>query len=403
VNTDYDIVTVGGGLGGLALAKAMSERGHRVLVLERSGEFKDRVRGEVLVPWGCLEARRLGLYEMLEAACGHHVRYWATDLWGQAAFVRDLVETLPTAVPVLTFFHPEMQATVLAAAVAAGAHVLRSAVVREVVAGECARIRYERDGDQRDVTARLVVGADGRGSAVRKWGGFEVTRAKPRRFFAGVLVDGVRAREDTMHARFAPDQGLMNWIFPQGNGRVRTYIGYHAASSFERLQGEKDWPRFRQTAEALGVPADVFAKARLAGPLATFEADDEWVAHPHRDGVVLIGDAASTSDPTWGQGMSHTLFDVRSLSEALCRSEDWRAAADEYAVEHERAAHALRTADGWYTDLLLDIGPTADAARAKALPRILEDPSRIPDTPLAGPDVGADEAMRARMFALGAA
>jgi menaquinone-9 beta-reductase len=38
----YDLVTVGGGVGGAALAKAMAERGHRVLVIEREVQFKDR-------------------------------------------------------------------------------------------------------------------------------------------------------------------------------------------------------------------------------------------------------------------------------------------------------------------------------------------------------------------------
>ena len=48
----YDIITVGGGLGGATLAKAMAEQGARVLVLEREPSFKDRVRGEQIHPWG---------------------------------------------------------------------------------------------------------------------------------------------------------------------------------------------------------------------------------------------------------------------------------------------------------------------------------------------------------------
>ena len=41
----YDVISVGGGLGGSALAKAMAELGARVLVVERETQFKDRVRG----------------------------------------------------------------------------------------------------------------------------------------------------------------------------------------------------------------------------------------------------------------------------------------------------------------------------------------------------------------------
>ena len=61
----YDIVTVGGGLGGSALAKVMAERGARVLVVEREAHFKDRVRGEALSPWGVADAKALGLFEPL--------------------------------------------------------------------------------------------------------------------------------------------------------------------------------------------------------------------------------------------------------------------------------------------------------------------------------------------------
>jgi flavin-dependent dehydrogenase len=43
---DYDIVVVGGGLGGSALAKVMAGQGARVLVVERELRFKDRIRGE---------------------------------------------------------------------------------------------------------------------------------------------------------------------------------------------------------------------------------------------------------------------------------------------------------------------------------------------------------------------
>ena len=65
---DYDIITVGGGVGGSSLAKAMAERGYRVLVLERETTFKDRVRGEWMAPWGVADSRELGVYETLIAS-----------------------------------------------------------------------------------------------------------------------------------------------------------------------------------------------------------------------------------------------------------------------------------------------------------------------------------------------
>ena len=57
----YDIITIGGGIAASSLAKAMAERGAKVLVLERETKFKDRVRGEAIVSWGMAEANELGI------------------------------------------------------------------------------------------------------------------------------------------------------------------------------------------------------------------------------------------------------------------------------------------------------------------------------------------------------
>lgn len=395
---EYDVIAVGGGLGGSALGKALAERGYRVLVLERGTEFSDRVRGEVLVPWGCAEAERLGLYDLLHDDLGHELHYWDTIIGGVPIMRRNLVETLPTGHPVLTFFHPEMQERLRDAAIAAGADYRSGAAAKGVELGSLPRVTYEAGGNVHTATARLVVAADGRTSAARKWGAFEIEKAKKRRFFGGVIMEGIDAAEDTMHGRFDPAAGLMSWLFPQGGGRSRNYIGFHADSDFKPLNGEKDIPRFIETTIALGAPEETFRNAKAVGPLATFDATDLWIPHPYRDGLALIGDAAVTSDPTWGQGMSLTLFDVRLLVEALEADEDWDAAGHAFASAHDTGTSAIREADSWYTDILLDIGPEADARRERALPLILEDQSRIPDTPLVGPSFGATEEMRQRFF-----
>ena len=48
-------------------------------------------------------------------------------------------------------------------------------------------------------------------------------------------------------------------------------------------------------------PSGMLALERI-GPLATFDRADTWVEHPYKEGVVLVGDAAATTDPTYGQG-----------------------------------------------------------------------------------------------------
>src|SRR5215470_19298207 len=141
---DYDIITVGGGLGGAAFARAMAERGARVLVVEKERRFADRVRGEILLPWGVGEARTLGLYDLLRAGCGHAVPWFDLYLGPTRIGHRDLSTTTPQGAAALCFYHPAMQETLLAAAAEAGAEVRRGSRVRGLAPGPT--VSVETDG-----------------------------------------------------------------------------------------------------------------------------------------------------------------------------------------------------------------------------------------------------------------
>src|SRR5215813_8073748 len=123
----FDVVTVGGGMGASALALAMARSGARVLVLEKETQFRDRVRGEALTPWGVEEARRLGIRDLLLESCAQSVP-WVDMGFGP----RNLVETTLQKEPFLTYCHPEMQEVLLAEAERVGAQVRRGVTVENV-------------------------------------------------------------------------------------------------------------------------------------------------------------------------------------------------------------------------------------------------------------------------------
>ena len=60
---DYDLITVGGGLVGAALGRAVAEAGKRVLIVEGERDFRDRVRGEQMATWGVADAESLESYD----------------------------------------------------------------------------------------------------------------------------------------------------------------------------------------------------------------------------------------------------------------------------------------------------------------------------------------------------
>jgi 2-polyprenyl-6-methoxyphenol hydroxylase-like FAD-dependent oxidoreductase len=168
--TDYDVVIVGGGRAGSGLGAALAKTGARVLITEREAQFRDRVRGEGMQPWGAAEARELGLYRPLIEDCAHETRWWTTPEEN-----RDLIETTPSRLGCLNFYHPEMQQRLLNLTVQAGVEVRRPAEVISVIPGDPPTIRLRENSSEQQITARLVVGADGRHSKLRGWGDFPVS------------------------------------------------------------------------------------------------------------------------------------------------------------------------------------------------------------------------------------
>jgi 2-polyprenyl-6-methoxyphenol hydroxylase-like FAD-dependent oxidoreductase len=72
LNSSPDVVIVGAGIAGSALALSVARTGYGVAVLEKSVVHADRVRGEFIVPWGVAEARDLGILDLLESAGGNY-------------------------------------------------------------------------------------------------------------------------------------------------------------------------------------------------------------------------------------------------------------------------------------------------------------------------------------------
>ncbi len=393
MNSDsYDIITVGGGLGSSALAKVMAEDGKRVLVLEREREFKDRVRGEYMTPWGVAEARELGIYELVRDACG-------TDapLVDLGFGPRDLISTTPQQLPALGFCHPEMQEVVLTAAQQAGAEVHRGVTVTEIKPGPTPSVIVQSETETREIKARLVAAADGRTSMARKKVGFQVREAPQPFLFAGLLLADMTAPEGHAYLLFNPAMGMETAITPVGRGRSRTYVAYQEGAEF-RLQGNENISRFIEEAKRAESVAAYYDSARAIGPLASFRCGDFWVDHPYKDGIVLIGDAAATSDPAFGQGLSLTVRDVRVLRDHLLATDDWDIAGHAYAAEHDGYYAVTRKVEDWFRSLFLEQGLDADSRRARALPLIAEDQTRVPDHLFSGPDLPADETVRRRFF-----
>jgi 2-polyprenyl-6-methoxyphenol hydroxylase-like FAD-dependent oxidoreductase len=224
-------------LAGASLAKSLAERGARVLVLERDEQFRDRVRGEMMTPWGVAEAESLGIGELLRSGCGHDLPW--VDFFSRETLMvhRPIAATTPQQVPCLAFYHPVMQEVLLEGAANAGAEVRRGASVQEVRPGSPPSVVVQRNGRTEEVRARMIVGADGRSSMVCKTAGFHLMRDPDRLLMAGVLLENVYVPEDTATIVIDSSAGRVAAIFPQGRGRARGYFCNYKDSGFG-IQGD---------------------------------------------------------------------------------------------------------------------------------------------------------------------
>jgi len=393
--SSFDVVVVGGGLAGSALAIALEREGVDVLVVERERVFRDRVRGEVMATWGTVEAKRLGLYELLRERCAIDVRYLTYYVEGVGAPF-DLPAAAPHFEPSLAFHHPVMQEALIEEAEVAGATVWRPSRLISLTSGDPPTADVTVDGVVRTVTARLIVGADGRDSQVARLGGFE-RRADPDELLAaGLLVQGEMDTGDAVNMFIGQAAGQIAAVTRIASDLYRLYFFHHIDAIRNRLSGNRDVGAAFGYLRDAGVPGEWLVNASPAGPLATFDGAHRWIERPYRDGVVLVGDAAGASDPSWGSGLSRTLRDVRLLRDALTADDDWARAADAYAEQHDEFWERLHDAERLSAAALMSVGPDGASRRARAL----EIFDRVPEleTWTYGPEAHCDDAVRAELL-----
>jgi len=364
-----------------------------VTVLEQSTAYEDRVRGESMVPWGVAEARALGAEQTLLDAGAHVAPTWMNYHLPEHAEVMPVGAIIPDVGGSLNLRHPAACAALERAARDAGARVLRGTRNLDLTLGAEPRVRFIDDAGDHELRCRVVVGADGRGSRVRKALGLELERAPVINHVAGLLLEGLVDVEDE-HDFIAGEGDLFMAGFHQGDGRARVYL-CPSTRDADRYVGAGNVERFVAECGFACVPfGERLAQGRPAGPLATYPGDDTWIDRPFGDGAVLIADAAGYSNPIIGQGLSIAMRDARSVRDAL-RGDDWSATAFEpYAEERRERMRRLRFIANTVAITEAEAADNREARRAKWGELMASDPRAfmLLVSAFGGPETAPDDA-----------
>ena len=298
----YDAVVVGGSLAGAATAIHLAGAGRSVVLLERSRAFKRKACGEGLFPQGARELERLGLLSAVRerSAQLRGVRFHAGHAIAAAAMGG------PGGIGVRREW---LDPLLLARAEAAGVEVRRGVTVRGLPR-DGPRLRGVSTG-QGDVLARVVIGADGLNSRVRRLAGLDGKRRGSRY--------GISA-----HVRVNGDlQPFVEIYFERGYELYITPVGEAEANVALLLQK----PAMHHFAGALRARFELVLRAHAA-LRDGFELLDEPLAagpfaasctRPWRANLLLVGDAAGFFDGISGEGMSVALVSARACAEAADR------------------------------------------------------------------------------------
>ena len=187
---------------------------------------------------------------------------------------------------------------------AAGAELLRARMVHAQRENGGVRLQCQRDGRDLQLSARLVVGADGAHSRVARSLGLP----GPRERVCCLGIEGrLRVpREDFVHVfvgrKLAP--GWFGWIIPTGDGRVRVGIGCD--------RSDKPIRCYRRLVDAFPRLFRDVQVCRMYG--GTIPLD--FAPRSYGDDVLLVGDAAGQVKPFSGGGIYTSLVAARHAASA---------------------------------------------------------------------------------------
>ncbi len=314
MNSNYDIVIVGGGMVGAALACALGDSPLSVALIEReipkSYQPDDpldlRVSALSLASQRLLEHvgawphianmrlcpyRRMRVWEdqgatefnsqdIAEPILGHIVENRLTQLglWARLPDFANIEVIAPTEISQLEYRPGESRVTLT---------------------------------DGRTLTATLLVGADGGASKVRTAAGIGVTAWDYGQHALVINVETELPQQDITWQKFLPTGPLAFLPLPGAHGSL---VWYQSPETVKHLKDLADEDLRQAILQAFPACLGGLGKVLARG---SFPLCRQHAQHYVRPGLALVGDAAHRINPLAGQGVNIGFLDAAALAEVL--------------------------------------------------------------------------------------
>ena len=353
-----DVVVVGGGIGGLAAALALTRAGQHVRVLEQAATFGEVGAGLQLAPnasrvlreWGVLEqARELGV------APRRMVMRDAVD--GSELTSMDLADVERRyGAPYLVIHRTDLHSVLLEACRQAGVELVTGARVLDVEVGA---VGVVADGGSRRDAGQVLIAADGLGSKLRSRLAEDSPISSSYVAYRGAVPisevpdsAGVAMQDVTVFV--GPGCHLVQ--YPLRRGEMLNQVAVF--QSAKALAGEDDWGTPDELDAAFAGTCDHVQRG-----LPLLNRDRWWqmydrlpIARWVDRRLVLAGDSAHPMLQYLAQGACQALEDASTLAASFdAAGRDWDAALTHYEQDRTVRTARVQTAarlwgETWHCD-----------------------------------------------------
>jgi 2-polyprenyl-6-methoxyphenol hydroxylase-like FAD-dependent oxidoreductase len=322
----YDVLVVGARPAGAATAMLLARAGLKVLAIDRQAYGSDTLSTHALMRGAVMQLAHWGLLDDVVRAGTPAIRR-TTFHYGDEAIGVDI----KPGNGVNALFAPRrtvLDRALVDGARAAGAHIRHGAALIGLDFGRLRRVSgasiHGGDGVVHSVVAGMVIGADGRHSAVAKSVEARVYRKSAHRtaliygYFSGLKDEGFRWY-------YRP--GVSVGVIPTNGGDTCVFVSLPPERFGREIADAPEALFDRVVAQTSSDLSTEIGRANRQGRLLGFPGEQGYFRQSFGPGWALVGDAAYFKDPLTAHGITDALRDAELLARAV-------ADGSEKALEH---------------------------------------------------------------------